>query len=156
MPSLVLPDVARPTNLVVSAGSRGRVLTSDVYDICHRVAELDDALYIVELDHDDPRPYRYIVMERCADGVDRMALRVKAGELDGRVIEKLRYQLGVPFRDRVAKLEREGQEWEAKHREEESDRLYESIGGEFHRELERCGFISARPVSYPKKGIKST
>jgi len=64
MPDLVLPETARPTNLVVSPGSRGRVLTSDLYNICERVAELDPSLYIIELDHDDPRPYRYIIMEQ--------------------------------------------------------------------------------------------
>jgi len=83
-----------------------------------------------------------------------MALRVRPGELDARVIEKLRYQLAVPLKDRMAKLEREGEAWERQQREEESERLYERIGPEFHRQLERCGFITTRPKSFPKKGIR--
>lgn len=154
--SLVLPETARPANLVLSRGSRARVLTSDVYDICNRVAQLHPSLYIIELDHDDPRPYRYIVMERCSDGVDRMALRVREGELDGRVIRELQYQLAVPLPERAAKIERELEQWEKQQREEESDRLYEKIGPEFHRQLANCGFITMRPTSYAKRGIRTS
>lgn len=154
MAQLLLPETARPNNLVVSSGSRGRVLTSDIYDICRRVADIDPSLYIVELDHDDPRPYRYIVMEQCKDGVDRMALRVRAGELDGRVIERLERMLAVPLANRVAELERDLERWEETEKERQVDELYEKIGGEFWRELEQCGFITHRGVSYPKRGVK--
>src|SRR5690606_24816068 len=109
---LVLPETARPANLLVSPGVRPRVLTSDLYDICRRVAELDPSLFVVALASDDPRPYRWIIMERCRDGVDRMALRVREGELDGRVIDRLREILAVPLDERVRRLERELDEWE--------------------------------------------
>lgn len=155
MSTLVLPETARPANLYLSRGSRARVLTSDLYDICNRVAELDPSLYIIELDHDDPRPYRYIVMERCRDGVDRMALRVREGELDARVLGKLRYQLAVPLDQRAAEIERDLEKWEQDYREEESDRLYEKIGHDFRKQLHDCGFTRApRPTSYPTKAIR--
>lgn len=154
---LVLPETARPANLVVSPGCRPRVLTSDIYDICERVRELDPSLYIIELASDDPRPYRYVVMERCTDGVDRMALRVREGELDGRVIEKLRYQLAVPFHDRVARLERDLEAWERQYREDELDRLVDEIGPRFQKMLHDCNFVhTPRPTSFPRRSIRTT
>ena len=154
---LVLPETARPANLVVSPGCRPRVLTSDIYDICQRVRELDPSLYIVELDADDPRPYRYVIMERCRDGVDRIALRVREGELDGRVIEKLRYQLAVPLSERVRRLEREGEAWERAEREKRLDQLVDSLAPRFQKLLHDCNFVhTPRPTSYPTRAIRPT
>jgi len=153
--TLVLPETARPANLTLSRGSRARVLTSDLYDICNRVAEIDPSLYIIELDHDDPRPYRWIVMEHCKDGVDRMALRVREGELDARVLEKLRHQLAVPLRDRLEQLDREAEGYRKQYLEDEADRLYERIGPAFRKQLHDCGFTHApRPTSFPTKAIR--
>lgn len=154
---LVLPETARPANLLVSPGVRPRVLTSDLYDICRRVAELDPSLFVVELASDDPRPYRWIIMERCRDGVDRMALRVREGELDGRVIDRLREILAVPLDERVRRLERELDEWERKQHDERLDETIDRLAPVMQKAMHDSNIAAGpRPVSFPAKGIRAT
>ena len=83
---------SRPTNLRARGVTH---VTSDLYDICARVKELDPRLFIV---YHETNALPYTVMEHCADGVDRIVRQYAT--LDARVLESLRYMLNVPFAQR--------------------------------------------------------
>lgn len=144
--SVIVPGIAAPTNLRVR--NKAIVLESDVYNICDRIKELEPSLYIV-LDEDRDKPF--VIMQTCWDGVDRFLKDYEV--LDPRVLKDIEYMLGVPFEERVKRLERENDEWERKHADEQLEELYERMGGPMWQQLEHDGFIDSRGVSYAKKGV---
>ena len=148
--SLVVPDTARPSNLHFAADVAVKMVDSDVYNICDRIREISDRLYIVVASR--PDEYCFVIMESCDDGVDRMVYKLK--ELDGRVIERLREMMAVPLGERLRRLEIEEHKFNEERREEDLEELYERLGRPMWTELERCGFIDGRGVSYPKRGPK--
>lgn len=155
---LVLPTGAAPSNLVLPNDTRTRMIDSDMYGICKRVAEVSRKLYIVVHEKPDGTLLHYSIMENCDDGVQRLALNVGPGRpidaLDARVIERLEWMIHVPLDKRVDEMEK----MEAADKEAEKERsleeLYEKMGRQMHFQLERDGFISGRGISTPKRGVK--
>lgn len=148
--TIILPGSAMPSNLVVPEGVVAESVESDLYSICERVKEISESLHIVLL-KGDPRGMNFAIMERCEDGVARLIYKVK--ELDARVLERLRYLMAVPFEQRFEQVEKDNHRWEQAQHEEQLEDLYERLGRPMWTELERCGFIDGRPVSYPKAGV---
>ena len=147
--ALTLPDGVRPSNLHLPAGATATFIDGDLYDICARMRELDPNLYAVLLEHGGTG-YSYAIMERCADGVERLIFKVR--ELDNRVIDKLREIMAIPLEHRYRELEKREYKLEEERRERELDELYERMGAPMWGLMERTGF-SQRPVSYPKAGV---
>lgn len=148
--SLLLPDSYRPTNLHLKSTVKARFIDGDVLDICERLAEIDPSLYIVELTESGKDGAIWAVMEHCIDGVDRLVAKVN--DFDARVLTKIAYLMHVPFEHRLRAIEEENAAYEQTAHENYLEETYDRIGGEFWRDLERCGFID-RPVSYPKLGV---
>jgi len=147
---LLLPGGLAPSNLHLAEGTRASYVDGDLYRICDRMREVDQSLYAVQLS-DDQR-YAYAIMEDCEDGVQRLIFKVK--ELDGRVIEKLRYLMARPLHERLTEIEAMHHRLEADRKENELDELYEKLGRPMWTQLEHDGFIQ-RGVSYPKLGVTS-
>lgn len=148
--SIALPDSVRPSNLHLRESVRIRHIDSDLFDVCKRVGEISERLYIVELS--EGQEYAFVVMERCEDNVDRRVFKV--AELDGRVLDKLRYLMARPLPERLAEIERMEGKFEADRREEEVEGLYERLGAPMLPLLDRLGFLGApRGTSYPKLGV---
>lgn len=146
--SLVVPATARPANLHLRPGTKAELVDGDLYDVCKRIGEVDERLFILLLDDGDA--YAYAIMERCPDGWDRLVFKVK--QLDGRVIERLRGLMAVPLNERLKTLEAEEHRLKEEAEQEAFEELYERLGGPMWTELERTGF-SQRPISYPKRGV---
>ncbi len=146
--TLLVPGTSRPTNLHYGEGVQATIVDSDLYGMCDRIREISPDLFIIALSQDDE--YAFVIMERCADGVDRLVIKVK--ELDGRVEHKLRQLLAQPLDSRMDQLEREEYELNEKVHDDEMDELYERMGRPMWAQLEHDGFIQ-RPVSYPKTGV---
>jgi hypothetical protein len=142
-----------PSNMIVPQELRGVHVEGDVFNICTRIREISERLYIIPLVN-DLHGHRYCVVERCEDGVDRTV--VKVYELDDRLIRHLARMMSMPLSERLAELDRNERRLEAQERENQLDDLYERLGRPMWTELERCGFIDSRPVSYPKRGVKPT
>jgi hypothetical protein len=87
----------RPENLRMKGATH---VSSDLYDICNRIREVDPSLFIVY--HPDHQTHPYVVMEHCRDGEDRIVKRYAT--LDARVLEDLRYMLAVPFDERWKRI----------------------------------------------------
>lgn len=140
-----------PTNLRLPEGSQSYMVESDLYDICDRIRELHPALFIVLHQVPDREPY-YTVMEHCADNVDRVTIpRVK--ELDGRVLERIRYFLNVPIEKRLAEFEREEDEAKRSDKERELDELHETLGLPMQHQMKRDGFSDPGGLSVAKAGV---
>ena len=137
--------IAPPSNLSLDPSVRAGLVESDMYNICERIKELDPNLKIIHLI--DGETQSFVIMETGRDGKEYYVM--KTSELDGRVLEKLRYLLHVPFEDRIKALEKGNEEFEKKAHEDALDELYERVGRPMWTTLEKTGFID-RPVSYPK------
>jgi hypothetical protein len=151
--SLALPDGFAPSNLHLKPSVKTRFVESDVFDICHRLAEISPRLYLVELtDTEQPDRAAWVVMEACADGVQRRVNKYQ--ELDQRMLEDVQKMLRIPFEHRVAAAAAEIDAHNAKIETDAIDRLYETMGERFRYQLHRNGFIDGRPTSYPKSPIR--
>jgi hypothetical protein len=137
-----------PTNLRLTREDAANMVEGDVYNICERVAEISDRLFIAP-QFGQPKPW--VVMETGNDGVDYFVL--SAEELDARIIDRINYIRGVPFEKRMATLEAENEAWEKQQHDEELDRLYEQIGAPMKSQFYHDGFIEHRAESYPKAGV---
>lgn len=146
---IYLPESSAPSNLHLRKDVRSRLIESDMFDICTRIKEISEDLFIVELE--DQSAHSYVIMEKTVSGKEELVMKVK--ELDARILTKLQYLRKVPLEQRVKEIEAEhAREIKADH-EANMERLYDRMGGQFHRELERCGFITHRGKSYAKKGV---
>jgi hypothetical protein len=161
--SVLLPEGMRPTNLHLTPFyknedgvliiNKARVVTADMFMICQRIGEINPRLYLLELEQDsrEGQKFGYAVMEKCVDGVDRVIFRVSKDGLDGRVLEKLRYIMGLSLHERIDFCDREREREERHQAEDASEEIWETVGGPMWVELEKDGFLSApRPVSYRK------
>jgi hypothetical protein len=128
----------------------GDSIPGDLYLIADRIHEFDSSLYVA-YHEDHVEKGQYVVMEQCADGVDRFVTRVK--QLDARIIEKLRYMQSVPFEKRFAEAERCEAKADAELKEHRLDEAYEALGAPMLPLLQRTGGIDSRPQSYPKLGV---
>jgi hypothetical protein len=145
-----LAVAGRPTNLHLPPGTAAIPVSSDMFDICSRVAEIDPNLYIVLTMQGSS--HAYVIMEKCRDGVDRLVFRVNV--LDQRVLNRLKYLMTHPLDERLKILEKEEYELKAEKAEREFEELYERVGRPMWTQLEHDGFIQ-RSVSYPKRGVKA-
>jgi hypothetical protein len=159
-PDIVLPSGAAPSNLALPNDTRTRMIGSDMFDICKRIADVSPNLYVVVHEKPDGSLLHYSIMEKCADGVQRLALNVGPGKsidaLDGRVIERLKYMLHVPLSKRLDAIEKMEDKDKADEKERSLEELYEKIGRRMHWQLEHDGFIDSRGISAPKKGVRPT
>lgn len=148
--NLVLPTGVVPTNLHLRPSVKRRYVDGDLYGICNRMKQIDPNLYAVELE--DGQDHAYAIMEHCIDGTDRLIFKV--AELDARVLAKLEYLMARPLADRLDLIERDEHKYEADQKEEELERLYETLGGPMLRDLDRLGFMGGpRSSSYAKRGV---
>jgi hypothetical protein len=154
MSDLYVPAGLNTSNLHLNPEhTRASVVTSDMYNICDRLREISPRLYLLELTQQtaEGEKFGYALMEHCIDGVDRLVFRVTRDGLDGRVLAKVRYAMGLDLHERIAYCDRERDAEEAHQREAAAEELYERMGGPMWTEMERTGFIQ-RPVSYAKGG----
>lgn len=147
--TVLIPGSSVPNNLQFDG--QATVVESDVLNIADQVRELNPDLYIVLANPPRPDGKNFIVMENCKDGVVRFVKRYET--LDGRVVNDLRYMLGVPFSERVKMLEKENEEFERKQKDEQLEELYERMGRPMWTQLEHDGFVDGRSVSFPKRGV---
>lgn len=147
---LIVPDGLAPSNLHLKASIKARYISGDLYDICGRMNEIDQRLFVVELDDEDTDRCAYAIMEHCDDGIERLVFRVP--ELDGRVLERLRKIMAMDLQDRIKMLEKDEYKWEQEREDNMHEKLYEELGRPMLTELAKCGFID-RPISYPTTGV---
>lgn len=133
---LALPESAAPTNLVLRPSVKVRLVEHDMFDICERIKELSPRLFVLELE--EGNSHGYAVMERAADGVERLVKRFK--ELDGRVIEDLQYMLNVPFEKRFELAEAEEQKAKEDLEKQQAEKFME-MAPEVQFDLRRLGFV---------------
>lgn len=145
--SVILPETSRPTNLHFHDDVQVRMIDSDLYGICDDIKKISKDLFIVVAS--EGARSRFIIMERCEDGVDRKVFGVD--ELDGRVLERLRYLMYHPLAERMKILEEEERKNDEQRKEEEFDELYHRLGGPMRYQLWHDGFIEHRDKSYPKR-----
>jgi hypothetical protein len=164
--SILLPDSMRPANLnlapmhkevdpdtgaVLFLGTKVKYVTSDIFNICNRIREISPRLYLIELEQHsrEGQKWGYAVVEQCIDGVDRVVCRVGKRDLDARLLEKLRYIMGVDLNERIAIVERERESWERQYADDAAEELFDTLGGQMHRDLVANGFTGAPfPTSY--------
>lgn len=146
--ALLLPT---PTNLRLPEGSQSYQVESDLYSICDRIRELHPALFIV-LHQIPDQPAYFTVMEHCKDGVDRVTIP-RVDELDGRVLERIRYFLNVPIEKRIAEFEREEAAAKDSEKATELDELYENLGLPMRHQMKRDGFSDPGGLSVSKAGV---
>lgn len=140
MPALEIPGRAAPSNLRLPEGAKGQLIDSDLYNICDRVKEIDPNLFIVVLS--DDKTHSFAIMEACKDGVDRLVYKVR--ELDGRVLDKLRYLAAKPLNERLEQLEKEEYRLKEQEHEAEMERLYYELGEPMKHQLVKDGFADRR------------
>ena len=148
---LILPGIT-PANLRLDGRFKATMVTSDVYNICERLRELNARLFVHYLEDTMTGEGAYCIMELTTEG-EKLVFKVR--ELDARVVEEVRYLLHVPFAERFAASQRLLDKREAEQKEEELDQLYEDLGRQMWYQFEHDGFIEHRGTSYPKRGIKS-
>lgn len=147
--TLILPDRMAPSNLHLRPSVKTRFVEGDLYDISRRIQELSPNLYILELTEGDKSSFA--IMERAKNGVEMLVYKVK--ELDGRVLERLRYLMAHPLNERLKIIEADEYKLEAQQKEDELEELYENLGAPMLSQLFHDGFIDTRPVSYAKRGV---
>jgi len=144
-----------PNNLSLPPDVSAAYCDGDTYDICRRVRAISPKLSVLVITGQEDK-FTHTIVEEGPDGVERMVFRVgpkaQITELDGRVIHKLQELFYLDFADRVEKLERENDKYEAEYKANQREEFYENVGRPMLTQLERCGFIQ-RPVSYPKTGV---
>jgi hypothetical protein len=131
------------SKLIVPAGSAGiqgapQMVSSDLYDIARRIKEIDPNLTLmIHKGHKQP----WVVMERCADGVERFVSRYETA--DDRILKDLRRMLATPFLERLDALEnRIAAENEAKqHMPEET---FERFAWDFHKALVDSNMVAPK------------
>lgn len=135
MDTLFLP--LNPANLRSNARLNVQAVDSDVYNVCERLRELNDRLYVNTIDDDHDKSRTFVIMEETPTG-SQVVFRTR--KLDARVVEHVRYLLHVPFAERFAAAERLMDKWEAEDKENELDKMAEEMGLEMQYDLKRLGF----------------
>lgn len=147
--SLLVPA---PSNLLLPMGTKSFLVEQDMFNICSRIREeIDGGHRLFVVLHEEPNGNQYYtIMERQDNGVEAVAIP-RVEQLDGRVLERLRYILHVPLAKRLEELERLEAIADQKRKDDELDELYERMGGPMYSQLERDGFIGPRSKSYAKR-----
>ena len=133
----------RPSNL--RTPGLNAVVESDVFDICNRVKEIDPDLTVWA--NDEGHKHRFTIQGIDREGNEYPILFVD--ELDARVIDELRrrmYLQTIPFAKRWAEFEKLEAQREKVRDTEEREKLYEKMGYQFYRQLDRCGFIQRSDI----------
>lgn len=154
--SLILPGTNRPTNLHLTPDQMRWELDGDTLAWLKNLpleVEGGDRLYVL-IQEQNREPF--IIMEkdiRQDDGTYRDQFVLRTDRLDRRTYDRLRRARQIPLMKRLEWAQQENERYEAQHREEEMDELYETLGGPMLRELDRASFLGApRGESYPKRG----
>lgn len=150
MSELLLPQGTVPSNLRLREGTSVKLVTRDLFHIADRVREISDRLYILELAEDSAEGQKFglAIMEHTPDRGDYLVFRLPVGDLDGRVLDRLRYMMSVPLHTRLAILDKEREKWEHEREETALEELWENMGGQMWVDLEKYGFVDGRGVSY--------
>src|ERR1700760_1446141 len=124
-----------PENFRSKLGSD--VVTGDVFDIAGRIADLSqdaygsrDRLLLTDRVADgwpDDGGFRYVISELCDDGVLRWVMGIQHGELDARILTKLREMLPVPAEKRFSRAEAEEARRNAAMENDQLDKMAEEI-----------------------------
>lgn len=147
--TLHLPEGTRPSNLHLNPDTdKVRLVSSDLYRICDRIKEISDRLYLVELQRNssEGEKFGYALMEK-QPNMDYLVFRIAMTDLDGRVLERIRYLMSLGLHERIAICDKEREKWEADKHEDDMEELWETMGGPMYLEMERTGFFQ-RPVSF--------
>ncbi len=137
-----------PSNIVLPQGAKPLAeVHGDVYGICERLREYDPNMRVVPVE-DSGDGIHFIIAEVGSDGDLREVMPVR--ELDGRLIERLRYLASVPATQRMQEIQRQLDKDRADREAEEAARLYDTIGGPMRSAIFRAGFShQPDPVSRP-------
>lgn len=134
---LILPYV--PAN-INTGGIRNARITSDMFHISERIAEIDAPYPLaINLTQDQGSgATAYTIVEEAPQG-PRVVFR--CNRLDARVIEHVQYLIRVPLKDRFAEAEKIMDKWDADEKDREMDDLVERVGLPMLRDLRECGFL---------------
>lgn len=152
MSNILLPQGTVPNNLHLRPGTSMRLVTDDLFHIADRIREISDRLFILELAEDSAEGQKFglAIMERTPDRGEYLVFRLPIGELDARVLDRLKYMMSVPLHTRLAILDKEREKWERDYEQQKLDELYERIGGPMWLQFEHDGFIDSRGISVNK------
>ena len=132
---IILPYL--PPNLR-SDRYRTQRITSDVFNVCERLQELNPRLFInVTQDHQTHKT-AFTIVEETPTGT---AVVFRCNALDARVVEHVRYLLHVPLNKRFAEAERIADKYEADAAKQEQERLVEEVALPMLRDLHETGFL---------------
>lgn len=141
MPALEV--VGSPSNFE----ARGYVrMTSDVFNICERIAEKFPSLRVLYNESDPEKPW--VVTEMCLDGVERFVAKYVG--LDARIIESLERMLRIPYQDRLDAQDKLDAAEKAKPDEAYEEAL-EDIATLTYRALQRQGLTDGGGKNFRKK-----
>lgn len=150
--TLLIDGHAVPTNLHLRPGTKVKMVSNDLFNIADRIREISKRLYILELEENSAEGQKFglAIMERTPDRGDFLVFRLRIGDLDARVLDRLRYMMSIDLHTRLAILDKEREKWEKEAEENSLDELYDRIGGPMWLQFEHDGFIESRGVSYNK------
>jgi hypothetical protein len=152
MPSdLMLPSGLAPSNLHLRPTVKAKFVSSDVFDICERLAEVDPRLSLWELSEEDKDHAAWLVTEN-VNGTEMYVKKYQ--ELTPQIIIDVERMRRIPLMKRIEIAQREADESEAELQRKNMEMLIEKVGLPMHRLLAECGFIEHRGRSYAKRGIK--
>lgn len=114
-----------------------RMVESDVFNICQRLEEIHQSLYVVvHPDHERP----FVVMEVCTDGNHRMVKRYE--RLDAEILTDVQRMLNVPFEQRFREEVKRIDEHDRKREENQFEtETHERFTWEFRRALEDANMV---------------
>lgn len=141
---LVMPGLVSPANLKRGGRFRTAQITSDIYNICLRLQELSERLYLHWVEDTETEQIAFVVTEKTPDGMEAVVLKTR--HLSPSIIEDVRYFMGVPLEKRAEKMIAAADKYETDARETEMDELYEKMGAPMLRQLYHDGFVDgAKP-----------
>lgn len=154
MDTLYINGNAVPTNLHLRPGTTVKLVTADLWHIAERIREISDRLYILELEEESAEGQRFglAIMEHTPDKGDFLVFRVAIGDLDARVLNRLKYMMSVPLQTRLAILDKEREKWEEEQRQNALDDAYERVGGPMLWQFQHDGFVDSKPQSFRPMG----
>lgn len=136
-PSAELIVQGVPSNIILPPGAHITEVAGDVYGICERLREYDPNIRVVPVT-DGGDGIKFIIGEIGRDG-DLLEI-MPARELDGRIIERLRYLSSVPVAERLAAIQKQLDSDRAQRGSDDAERLYERVGGPMRSAIFSAGF----------------
>ncbi len=154
-PSAELIVAGVPSNIILPPGAKPLAqVEGDVYGICERLREYDPNIRVVPVE-DGGDGIHFIVAEVGSDGELREIMPVQ--QLDGSIIERLKYLASVPAMQRLAEIQKQLDKDKADREAQEAGLLYEKVGGPTRSAIFKAGFThmpdpqSRRPLNATAK-----